>query len=667
MSHEKAHSILIVEDERIVAKDLQQTLSGMGYDAFAIASSAEEAMARASEKCPDVVLMDIRIKGDRDGIQTAAILRSRFNIPVVYLTAHADEATIERAKKTEPYGYLLKPIKSAELRSAIEVSLYRHEMEKRLRERERWFSTTLHSIADAVVTVNLAGKVTYLNPAAEILIGSKAEEVIGQSAADVLRLVDQRPPVIDATPLATALRTNQPVELEEASLLNLSTGARHLINDSTAPVVDEGQTLGAVMVFRDVTEKKKLQKQLELADRLTSLGTMAAGAAHELNNPLAIVVTNASFVAEELQQHRSDLEAKASIETAQLRLDKMSEALRDLQSAASRMGRIVSDLRTFSRPAEESPEVIDLAHCIEWAIRATSHEFHHRAQLRTEFGETPPVIADETRLEQVLVNLLVNAAHAIPPGSADRNEVCIATRTDERGRVVIEIRDTGEGIARDVLKRIFDPFFTTKTIGVGTGLGLSICHGIVNSLGGEIQVESELGKGTTFRVLLPPAAPVEKSGAATAPGVPETAKPLVGRILVIDDEDMLLRSIKWILEDENHDVICTESAREALTLIESGQRFDVILSDLMMPTMTGMEFYEILLTQSPDVARRVVFISGGAITAKVDAFLRSVPNLTIEKPFKIATLRDTVQQLLAEQTTQRTPVTRRLIVVPHQA
>src|SRR6266545_2937465 len=137
-----ARSILIVEDEGIVAKDLQQTLGELGYDAFAVAFSAEDAIARASERCPDLVLMDIRIKGGRDGIATAEILKARFGVPVVYLTAHADEGTIERAKKTEPFGYLLKPVKAAELRSVIEVSLYKHEMERRLKHRERWFSTT---------------------------------------------------------------------------------------------------------------------------------------------------------------------------------------------------------------------------------------------------------------------------------------------------------------------------------------------------------------------------------------------------------------------------------------------------------------------------------------------------------------------------------------------
>jgi CheY-like chemotaxis protein len=167
----QAHSILIVEDERIVAKDLQQTLAGMGYDAFAIASSADEALARASARCPDVVLMDIRIKGQRDGVEAAEILRARFGVPVVYLTAHADDATIERATRSEPYGYLLKPVKAAELRSAIEVSIYRHAMEKRLREREKWFSTTLRSLSDAVMTVDLAGNVSFMNPAAEQLTG----------------------------------------------------------------------------------------------------------------------------------------------------------------------------------------------------------------------------------------------------------------------------------------------------------------------------------------------------------------------------------------------------------------------------------------------------------------------------------------------------------------
>ena len=168
-------SILIVEDEAIVALDLQQTLNDDGYDAFAIAVSADEAIGYATQRVPDLVLMDIRIKGNRDGVETADLLRSAFDVPVVFLTAHADDATLDRAKRTAPFGYLHKPVKPAALRSTIEVALYNHAMERRARLRERWFSTTLRSIADAVICVDLAGTVNYMNPPAEDLTGVRSD------------------------------------------------------------------------------------------------------------------------------------------------------------------------------------------------------------------------------------------------------------------------------------------------------------------------------------------------------------------------------------------------------------------------------------------------------------------------------------------------------------
>lgn len=652
MSSAKAYSVLIVEDERIVAKDLQQTLAGMGYDAFAIASSADEAITRASENCPDVVLMDIRIKGRRDGVEAAAILRERFGVPVVFLTAHADDATIERAKRTEPHGYLVKPVKSAELRSAIEVAVYRHEMEKRLRERERWFSTTLRSIADAVITVDIAGKVTFMNPAAEILTGITLAEGAGRPARDVVRLVDAEAGIQSETPLDYALQQRRTVELPEATLLGAGATSR-IIGDSAAPVVDNEELLGAVMVFRDVTEQKRLQKQLELADRLSSLGTMAAGVAHEVNNPLAVVVVNAAFVQEEMARVQSELRSRGGAQNDDLirLLEEAAQAQADVQSSASRIGRIVADLKAFSRPAPQASGDADVGRAIEWAVRTTAHEFRHRARLTTHVAEVPLAQADETKLGQVLLNLLMNAAHAISPGNVAGNEVSVRAATDEANRLIIEVIDTGCGMAPDVAQRIFEPFFTTKTVGEGTGLGLSICHGIVSSLGGQIQVESVVGKGSTFRVLLRPATP-ERTDAVT--DEPKREKALRGRILVVDDEEMVLRAIKRILAD--HELTCTESAREALGMIERGETFDLIFSDVMMPMMTGIEFYETLLAGNLELARRVVFLSGGAVTAKVENFLRSVPNLRIEKPFEVVNLRETVQRLLASQLMEPTPL-----------
>ncbi len=636
MLADRARSVLIVEDERIVAKDLQQTLAGMGYDAFAIASSAEEAVARASERCPDVVLMDIRIKGRRDGVETAEIMRQRFRVPVVYLTAHADDGTIDRAKKTEPYGYLLKPVNSAALRSGIELSLYKHEMEKRLRERERWFSTTLRSVADAVITVDLAGNVSFMNPVAEQLTGVKLQDALGRPARAIMRLDPNH-----SSPLDQALEQGKTTHMQESEVEN-GTGANRVMSDSAAPVVDEGQLLGAVMVLRDVTEQKLLQKKLELSDRLASLGTMAAGVAHELNNPLAVVVANAWLVGEEMTRVLAELREGhvPSAETLH-RLEEAVAAQSELQASASRVGRIVSDLKTFIRPTQRPAGEADVARSIAWAIRATSHELQHRARIVTEAGKVPPVAIDETKLGQVLVNLLLNAAHAIAPGNVDTNTVSVTARPTAEGRVVIEVRDTGCGMAPEVLKRVFEPFFTTKPVGMGTGLGLSICHGFVASAGGDLQVESHVGEGSVVRVVVP----VVKTAPRAAPAAVEPATDRRGRILVIDDEDTVLRAIRRILKQ--HDVVCTKSAREALGLLERSKSFDIIFSDLMMPDMTGVAFYEELLRTRPEDAARVVLLTGGALTAEIADFLATVPNLHLEKPFGVVGLRATVQQILS--------------------
>ncbi len=646
MTHRAATSILIVEDERIVAVDLQQTLNGLGYDAFAVASSSDEAVARASARCPDLVLMDIRIKGNRDGIETAEILRRRFGVPVVYLTAHADDATIERAKLTEPGAYLLKPVKSAELRSAIEISLYRHKMEQKSRERERWVSTTLRSIADAIVAVDLMGNVTFMNPAAEVLTGTTFADALGRDVRDILQLVDDDAVRIADAPLAVALRTNGPVELLRAGLVNLSTGGQRIISDSAAPVTDEGKTLGAVMVFRDVTDQTLLQKKLEVSDRLASLGTMAAGVAHEINNPLAVVTTNAEYVAEVIADQQASNAQQGDSEARADELREVSQALQDIQSAASRISRIIADLRVFSRPRKSRPGTIDVTRCIDWAVRATAHEFRHRAQLVTHVHPTPPVSGDEEQLGQVLINLLINAAHAIDPGNAHTNEVSITTSTDDRGWIVVDVTDTGVGIPRELLARIIEPFFTTKPVGSGTGLGLSICQGIVSSLGGELRVESEVGKGSRFTVTLPPARVATPEPRRSAPH-PEAW--LRGRILVIDDEQAIGSALRRTLG--GHEVMCFTDARDALALLDEGALFDVIFTDVMMPMMTGIEFYEILLQRHPTMAARVVFLSGGAITAKVDDFLRTVANPCLEKPFEIRAIATLVQDRLAAHAT----------------
>ena len=636
---DRKYAVLVVENERIVAKDLQQMLVGMGYDAFAIASSSAAALKWASERCPDVVLMDIRINGPLDGVETAGLLRDRFGVPVVYLTAHADETTLERAKQTEPYGYLMKPVRPAELRSAIEISIYRHQMTRRLRERERWFSTTLRSIADAVITVDLAGLVTFMNPAAETLTGVTADFALGRPAREIVRLLDPNQPT---SPLDEALARREVVIVEEAPIAHATSEGR-IISDSASPVVDGGELLGAVMVFRDITRQKLLQKQLELSDRLASLGTMAAGVAHEINNPLASIAGNAAYVLDELRSLQ-----RVGVGDP----EKLAEAIRaqvDLESSTARIAKIVSSLRVFSRPvAQVAVGEADVGLSVEWAVRATAHEFRYRATVVATVGASlPRAKIDDTRLGQVLVNLLVNAAHAIDPGHLERNWVSVEAQS-EGDTIVVEVRDTGVGMTEEVSKHIFEPFFTTKPVGLGTGLGLAICHGIVASLGGRLEAESEEGKGTLVRVVLPAAT---MHAHLPTPEVETSAETRIGRILAIDDEPLLLRAIKRTLRE--HDVVCVDDARQAIALIAKGEQFDLIITDMLMPHMTGKEMYERLLLDYPASARKVLFMTGGAIGEDGDAFLSAVPNESVNKPVLGAALRDLVQRVLRDQHTRR--------------
>jgi PAS domain S-box-containing protein len=260
-----------------------------------------------------------------------------------------------------------------------------------------------------------------------------------------------------------------------------------------------GEITGAIGVALDITERKMMEAKLSQAERLASMGTLAAGVAHEINNPLTYVMANIGFVAERLSKLRPFPAA-----AFEQQVEELGTALSEAQEGAVRVRQIVRDLKTLARGDEEHYGPVDIARVIETSIGMVAADIRAKAELVVDLGAVPSVEASESRLGQVLVNLLVNAAQSIGDGGPSANRIRIATRTDAAGRAVISVSDTGSGIPPEVLGRIFDPFFTTKPVGVGTGLGLFICHGIVKALGGEITVESKLGAGTTFRVLLPP-------------------------------------------------------------------------------------------------------------------------------------------------------------------
>jgi len=401
---------------------------------------------------------------------------------------------------------------------------------------------------------------------------------------------------------------------------------------SMARVQQDGETKGVVVIARDITQQKAAEAQLVVSERLSSVGMLAAGVAHEINNPLAALIANLDFTVQELQRLPEAPGREA-----------VRDVLNDARSAADRIRLIVRDLKVFSRAGDDELGRVDVERVMESTLRMAWTEIRHRARLVKDYGRVPPVRANESRLGQVFLNLVVNAAQAIVEGAVERNVIRIATSVDQQGRVVVRIADTGPGIPAEARKRLFTPFFTTKPVGAGTGLGLSICHRIVTALGGEISFDSELGKGTEFRVVLP-AAPAEEAF-TTAPRAALPASTRRGRIMVIDDEAIVGKSLRLLLGRE-HEVTVMTDAKKALALLAAGETYDVILCDLMMPQMSGMDLYAEVETSAPDQAARFVFMTGGAFTVRARQFLDAIPNLRLEKPFDPIQLRGIVNSLI---------------------
>jgi PAS domain S-box-containing protein len=493
----------------------------------------------------------------------------------------------------------------------------RKQAEQALRASEQDLATTLDSIGDGVISTDASGAIVRMNPVAERLTGWPLEAARGRLLAEVFRVE----PVGPVLGLKT-LRTRD--------------GGTRPIASSSSPKRDAaGNQLGSVTVLRDMTDEVRaregqrvMQERLALADRLSSVGTLAAGVAHEINNPLSYVLGNLSLLADELRRPAP-------------RTGEMQQLVAEALDGGERIRRIVRDLKSFARAEDDVHGPLDVRRVLELAINLAANEIRHRARLVREYAEVAPVDGNESRLGQVFVNLLINAAQAIPEGEADRHEIRLVCRGAER-RVIVEVHDTGCGIPAPLLGRIFEPFFTTKPVGTGTGLGLSTCHGIVTAMGGELEVESVLGRGSTFRVvLLASSAPMPvRPAAAPQPG----PAPRRGRILVVDDEPIVSRTLKRFLEAE-HDVVTAANGRQALDALD-GDRFDAILCDLMMPEMTGMDVHAALVERDPALADRMIFMTGGAFTARARDFLDRVRNPRLEKPFTMATISAMLRELV---------------------
>ena len=413
-------------------------------------------------------------------------------------------------------------------------------------------------------------------------------------------------------------------------------------NGSWATVIDRGHLLfddegtpsRLIGEMSDISSQQLLQARLALSERLASVGTLAAGVAHEINNPLAWISSNLHFAIDELKVLRQS--APMAV------LDEVAEALNDARTGSERVSTIVRDLKLFSRAQDDQTTLIDVRRVLESAITMARNEIRHRAHLERRFADVPMVKGNEGKLSQVFLNLLINAAHALPEGDVSNQAIVVSTELDERGMVRVLVSDTGKGIEPDVLPHIFDPFFTTKPVGQGTGLGLSICHTIVSGLGGTIQVESAPGRGSTFTVSLPVAPPEFRKSP-----VPMFERQVVERgiVALIDDEPSVLLALQRVL-GPHHDVKSFSQPLHALEALPELHP-DVIFCDVMMPEMSGAEIYNRLRATHPTLAERLIFMTGGAFSSTAREFLDEVQRPILDKPFTAEAVRRMANEQVA--------------------
>jgi two-component system, cell cycle sensor histidine kinase and response regulator CckA len=510
----------------------------------------------------------------------------------------------------------------------------RKQSELALRQSEERFRTLIDGAPDGIAILR-GPQIAFLNSAAARMLGAESPEAaLGVPITDFLHPEDAKLAAARIGQLyLTGARHPDPAEYRSRS----RDGQELSVEISAIPTEYQGKP--AVLAFaRDVTERKAIQARLVEADRLAALGVLSAGIAHEINNPLAYLLLNLEFLSRELPTLPSDPS----------KLDALMVRVRDAFHGAERVASIVRDLRTFARADEGVRGPVDVQAALESALNIAGSEIKQKAILIRDYQPVPPVDANPNRIEQVLLNLLLNAAQALPGHETAGNEVRARLRS-EGGQVSIIIEDTGSGIPEELLGKIFDPFFTTKPVGVGTGLGLSICRSIVRGLGGEISVSSTLGQGSQFTVSLP--ASQNRLPPKSIP--PRSASPPPqkrGQILIVDDELSVSRTLRALLQNE-HDVILTSSGAQALTAIAEGPSagFDVIMCDLMMPGMSGMELYERIVHEHPGLEARIVFMTGGVSMDRAREFLATTVNLTFEKPFDFERLRRTLRRLVAQR------------------
>lgn len=523
--------ILIVEDESIIARDIQDCLENLGYSVLAAAATGLEAIRKATEFRPDLVLMDIRLKGEMDGIQAADRIWNTLQIPIIYATGFSDRDTLERAKLTRPFGYILKPIEERELYAAIETALYQYRINQDLQHREQWLTTVLRDIGDGVIVVDTQERITLMNLAAEALTGWTQAESLGKPLSEIFHVVHEQTGTLIQSPVAEVLERGTIVYLPEGMLLLARNEMAVPIADTATPIWDESGTItGAVIVFHDITRRRiveerdlalrraqQLEVQMAELQKLNQLkDDFLNTVSHELRTPLAnmkmaIQMLEIMFDQEGLMRQTADMLSARTVHYLEILREQCNHELS-----------LVNDLLDLQRLNADTYQLaLSSIRLQDWIPHIAEHfeeRLHRNQQILsiTIPADLPPLVSDIPGLTRIVSELLNNACKYTPIGG----NITVSAQTVEPDQpdssrlsspsplAVVQIRICNSGIELppEELTRIFDQFYRIPNSDVhnqgGTGLGLALVKRLVAYLNGFIWAESDNGQ-TCFLIELP--------------------------------------------------------------------------------------------------------------------------------------------------------------------
>ncbi len=637
--------ILIVENECIIARDLEISLHRLGWKACDVAYSGPEAMETARRTSPHLVLMDIKLGSGMDGIEAAAAIAEFSDIPVIYLTAYADEKTLKRASTTQPYGYIVKPFDDRTLQVTIEMALYKHQVEQKLKEKEKWLSLIIDNLHEGVIAVDGQNRVRMMNPAACMFTGWKDGDFTGVPLHDVLHIIDPRSHEdVQLSCLESDPKKNDPGG-SEGNVLVARDGSHTDVDCKNIPIMGhKGEVTGGLLVLHDITRHKRLESQLRQSQKMEAIGTLAGGIAHDFNNILSVILGYSDLLVRELEPGT-----------------RPHTYMDHVLTAAERARGLVKQILTFSRQDEQEKRPLKVHLIVKEVLKLLRSSLPSTIRIQSSLrAENSVVPAEPTHIHQVMMNLCTNAAHAMKEEGGELdvrleevahmpNTPAGGNKTEKNGGYVcLTVRDTGCGMDARTMSRIFEPYYTTKKQGEGTGMGLAVIHGIVKGLGGDITVESSPGEGAVFSVYLPLTTgeePLETAGEKEPP--PEV---LGGneRILFVDDEEVLVDLGGRILEPLGYYYTGISDSRKALqTFAESPLSFDVVITDLTMPQLTGIQLAREIIAIRPDIP--IILITGVRNQEIITNAQESGVHQLIMKPLNRSELALAVRRLLDQE------------------